>query len=192
MLGDIRLRLSDTAGLRSTDDPIEKFGIERARNRVKNAELVLAVFDGSRELTKEDEELLNICEGHQAVAVINKNDLETRIDCLAIEKRLGKVISISALDPKSIRSLESAVKELFDVANFDPSAAMLSNERQLVCAQKACERLSECISAIGSGITLDAVSVCLDDCLSAIMELTGERVTDSVADAVFHQFCVGK
>ena len=69
---------------------------------------------------------------------------------------------------------------------------MLSNERQLECAKRALKRLEESISALKSGITLDAVSVCIDDCIAAVMELSGERVTEAVADRVFHNFCVGK
>ncbi len=191
-LGDLRLKISDTAGIRETDDPVEKFGIERAQNRVQNAELILAVFDGSKELSDEDEKLICLCKNHNVIAVINKNDLPQKIDKERIKSQINKTVSISAIDRNSLSKLTKAVSDLFDVANFDPSTGMLSNERQLECAQRTLSSLNECIQAIESGITLDAVSVCLEDCLSAIMELTGEKVTDSVANGVFHNFCVGK
>ena len=191
-LGDVVLKISDTAGLRQTDDPVEKFGIDRAKKKLEQAQLVIAVFDRSRELSEQDKRLIELCENRPCLAVINKTDLEGRLDEQYIRQRLSDVICLSANDRDCLAPLSKKIEEIFSLDGFDPSAAMLSNERQLECAKKALNRLEESIEAIEAGITLDAVSVCIDDCIAAVMELSGERVTDAVADRVFHNFCVGK
>lgn len=191
-LGDVVLKISDTAGLRETNDPVEKFGIDRAKKKMEQAQLVIAVFDRSKELSEEDRELIAACKKRPSVAVINKNDLEARLDEQSIRDGFSNTVSLSAKDPDSLALLKTAIQKIFSLQSFDPSAAMLSNERQLECAKRALTRLEESISALKSGITLDAVSVCIDDCIAAVMELSGERVTEAVADRVFHNFCVGK
>lgn len=191
-LGDVVLKISDTAGLRETNDPVEKFGIDRAKKKMEQAQLVIAVFDRSKELSEEDRELIAACKKRPSVAVINKTDLEARLDEQSIRDGFSNTVSLSAKDPDSLSLLKTAIQKIFSLQSFDPSAAMLSNERQLECAKRALTRLEESISALKSGITLDAVSVCIDDCIAAVMELSGERVTEAVADRVFHNFCVGK
>ncbi len=191
-LGDVVLKISDTAGLRETNDPVEKFGIDRAKKKMGQAQLVIAVFDRSKELSEEDRELIAACKKRPSVAVINKTDLEARLDEQSIRDGFSNTVSLSAKDPDSLGLLKTAIQKIFSLQSFDPSAAMLSNERQLECAKRALKRLEESISALKSGITLDAVSVCIDDCIAAVMELSGERVTEAVADRVFHNFCVGK
>ena len=191
-LGDVVLKISDTAGLRETNDPVEKFGIDRAKKKMEQAQLVIAVFDRSKELSEEDRELIGACKKRPSVAVINKTDLEARLDEQSIRDGFSNTVSLSAKDPDSLGLLKTAIQKIFSLQSFDPSAAMLSNERQLECAKRAFIRLEESISALKSGITLDAVSVCIDDCIAAVMELSGERVTEAVADRVFHNFCVGK
>lgn len=191
-LGDIILKISDTAGLRETSDPVEKFGIDRARKRAGQAQLVLAVFDRSKELSPEDRELCELCVGRPAVAVINKTDLEGRLDEGFIREKFSHVVGISAKEGEGLELLSREVEKLFSLQSFDPTAAMISNERQLECALRALKSLEQSECAVKSGITLDAVSVCLDDSLAALMELTGERVTEQVSNRVFHNFCVGK
>ena len=191
-LGDILLKVSDTAGLRKTDDPVEKFGIDRARKRAGQAQLVLAVFDRSKELSDEDRRLTELCRDRPSIAVINKTDLEGRLDENYIYENFSNTVRISAKDGCCVEILSKEVEKLFSLQNFDPSAALISNERQLECALSALRSLGQSAMAVNSGITLDAVSVCLDDCLAALMELSGERVTEQVANNVFHNFCVGK
>jgi tRNA modification GTPase len=192
LLGDIRLNLSDTAGIRETDDTVEQFGVERAKKRLETAQLILAVFDGSRALTEDDLQLLSLCKGRKAVAILNKNDLPQMADRNLIEQAIPYVAVLSAKEQTGTEQLTALVKELLELSDFDPTVGMLSNERQYVCARQVQERLLECEEAILMGITLDAVAVSLDGALEALMELSGERVTEQVADHVFHQFCVGK
>lgn len=192
VVGDVLLRLSDTAGIRSTGDVVEKFGVERAKNALKSAELIIAVFDCTQSLNDDDMQLLEECQNRSCVAVINKSDLDSVIDIETVKKYIPNVTILSAKEPESLDRLSGAIIEVMDLAQFDSSGALLCNERQLDCATRSFNELDQAISALESGVTLDAISVCLDRSLDAIMELTGERVTNAVVDSVFHSFCVGK
>lgn len=192
MLGDIPLRLSDTAGLRETDDPVESIGVKRARDRLMHAGLVLAVFDSSVPLTDEDIELLDLISDAPAVAVVNKSDLETRIDTNVIREKVGNVISISAKTGSGREELEEAVLRLTGAASFDSSKGVLANERQYSAAKTALGLVNEAQDALKMGITFDAVTVIIEDAINSLLELTGERATETVVDKVFSVFCVGK
>lgn len=192
MLGEIPLNLSDTAGLRSTADPIEKIGVEKAKQRVLNAGLVLAVFDASRALSDEDHELLNLLTAAPAVAVINKTDLDPKLDIDYIKSKISHVVLISALNGDGEEALEKEVADIVGTARLDASQGLLANERQRDAAEKAKLYISEAAEALDSGITLDAVTIILEDAVQALLELTGESVNDTIVDTVFSHFCVGK
>ena len=188
----IRLNLFDTAGLRETADIVEAEGIRRSYRKMEEAGLVLAVFDGAQELAEEDRELARRCEGRPALALINKNDLEQKLDPEELRPYFGKVLPIAATDPASRKVLEDAVSELLGVAGLDPNAASLSGERQLAAATRARNALEDALQAAECGFGLDAVGVCLDDALAALYELTGEKADEAVIEQVFERFCVGK
>lgn len=192
MLGDIPLCLSDTAGIRTTSDPVESIGVDKAKTRVKSAGLVLAVFDSSKDLCAEDKELIELIKSCPSIAVINKSDLETKIDLDYIKERVKNVVMISAKSGAGAKELEKTVADILGTSRLDPSAAVLANERQRDCAKRARDFLSEAVEALDSGITLDAVTVIIEDAISALLELTGERVSEAVVDSVFSHFCVGK
>ena len=191
-LGDVCLRLSDTAGIHETADAVERIGVQRAKDRLAAAELIFAVIDASRPLAEEDRQLLAACHGRKAVAILNKSDLPARVTPDAITPYVPRVVVASAKEQTGLDDLTAHVTDLLALTDFDPAAGMLANERQLACAKRVQAALAECRRALTDGLTLDAVSVSLDGALAALMELTGERVTDAVADGVFHQFCVGK
>ena len=192
MLGEIPLRLSDTAGIRSTDDPVEKIGVERAKDRILKAGLVLAVFDSSRPLSDDDKELIELLSDAPSLAIINKTDLEKQLDTDYIQSKIKHVIFISALSGEGTAELEKQVADIICTAELDESQGILATERQHRSAQSAMESLNEAITALSSGITLDAVTVIIEDAINYLLELTGERVTEAVVDKVFSHFCVGK
>lgn len=192
LLGDIPLRLSDTAGIRSTDDPVERIGVERARDRLRSAGLILAVFDGSVSLSDDDRELIDMLDGAPAVAVINKTDLDVKTDEEYIKKHVTHVVYISAKTGAGSEELERCVGEIVGTAGLDASGGILANERQKADTEKALASVNEAISAIDAGITLDAVTVIIEDAVNSLLELTGERATEAVVDKVFSRFCVGK
>lgn len=193
-LGNVVLRLADTAGIRQTDDKVEQYGVELALKRMKTAGLVLAVFDYSVELSEEDEKILEAVKEEKmpAIAVINKTDLQGKLDEDKLKQYFQNLVYISANNTNSIKLLSDQIQEVLGFAHIDPSAAMLANERQRLCAQQAERALQESVDALQMGMTLDAVTVSVESAIEALLELTGERVTDTVVDQVFHQFCVGK
>lgn len=192
MLGNVPLRLSDTAGLRNTDDVVESIGVKKAKERLLSAGLIFAVFDASAELTVEDRELIDLLENAPAVAIINKTDLDSRIDSEYIKSRVGHTVFISAKNDKDTDELENAVEEIAGTSELDTSQGILANERQYNDAQSALASVEEALSALEMGITFDAVTIVIEDAINCLLELTGERVTDTVVDQVFSHFCVGK
>ncbi|MBR0349336.1 MAG: tRNA uridine-5-carboxymethylaminomethyl(34) synthesis GTPase MnmE [Clostridia bacterium] len=186
------LRLSDTAGMRETGDEVEKIGVDRSRKKLERSAVIFAVFDLSRELSEEDMELIELCEGRTVIPIINKTDLEKRADISVIENKLGKCVAISAKDGEGYDELCETVATLIGTKDFDTSAAMLANERQRICCETALASLNEAFEAIDFGLTLDAIGVCIDGAIAALLELTGQKASEAVVDEVFKQFCVGK
>lgn len=192
LVGGVPLRLADTAGLRDTDDAVEKIGVERARKRIQSAQLVLAVFDSSRRLGEEDCRLAHACKNVPAIAVVNKSDLATKIDYTYIHKYFKHVVVISAKSGDGLEELSRAIGKVLRTAEIDPNEVMLFTERQRNAARRAKESVQEADRALRIGMTLDAVTVSLEGAVAALLELTGERVTEAVVDEVFSHFCVGK
>lgn len=186
------LRISDTAGMRATDDIVEKIGVERSRKKLERAAIIFALFDSSCELTQEDFELIKLCKGKTVVPVINKTDLPMKTDKAFIEKELGKTIEISAKCGNGYDEFCDTVTTILGTKNFDTTSAMLANERQRLCCEKALAGLNDAKIAMDNGLTLDAVEICIDDAISALLELTGQKASEAVVDEVFKQFCVGK
>ena len=186
------LRLSDTAGMRETGDIVEKIGVDRSRKKLERAAVIFAVFDLSRELSAEDSELIEMCKGKTVIPIINKTDLKRKADISVIENSLGKCVAISAKDGDGYNELCERVTSLIGTKDFDTSAAMLANERQRLCCENAVASLKEALDAIDFGLTLDAIGVCIDGAIAALLELTGQKASEAVVDEVFRQFCVGK
>lgn len=191
-VGNVVLRLSDTAGIRDTADTVERIGVERARKKIENAALILALFDNSAPLTAADTDLFALCKGKKAIAVVNKTDLDGAWDTKILDTVFNKVIYISAKENTGVENLEKAIEETLGTADFDPSAATLMNERQHACCLAALESLKEAKSAQDSGLTRDAVNVSIDAAIESLDTLTGEKATESVVNEIFSRFCVGK
>lgn len=191
-IGDITLRLSDTAGIRDTEDIIEEIGVDIAWKTVESSELVLAVFDGSCPLTADDFEIINKINNKKCVAVVNKTDEEMMLDNKILKEYFIQVVYISAKENQGISNLEDSIKQLFEINSDSFSSVTAANERQKLCIEKAVSSVSAAIDAISYGEILDAVNVLVDEAEQYLLELTGERITDAVVDEVFSRFCVGK
>ena len=191
-LGALVLRLADTAGIREAEDAVEKIGVDKAKRQLESAGLVFAVFDLSRPLTAEDEEIISLCKGKRVIAVLNKNDLSRELDKIRIEAAFPETVELCALSGNGFSALEETAERLLCTKELDTSEAILSTERQRKNAQSALESVRQAMSALSSGVTLDAVNVCIDDAIGALLELTGEKASDAVLDEVFSNFCVGK
>ncbi len=189
-VGDITLRLADTAGIHETDDKVESIGVERARERIDSAQLILAVFDCTKPLDNDDKDLLSRLNKGNTIIIINKTDLENKIDVSVFEG--FRIIETSAKNGDGYDKLSREIAEISGTANLREDSAVLINERQRACAERALEGVEEAINALVSSATMDAVGVCVDDALAALLELTGKRVTNEVTDEIFRRFCVGK
>lgn len=188
-LGDITLNISDTAGIHNTDDIVEIKGVERSISRLESSALVLAVFDLSNPLDNDDNEIIKRL-NNNAIIVLNKCDLKAVADTKVFENK--NTVTVSAKDKSGTDELFSAIKKTVNAQGLEGDEAVLISERQRSCAKRALDSITEAENALISGVTIDAVGVCIDDCLAALLELTGKRVTNEVTNEVFKRFCVGK
>lgn len=193
-LGELILKLSDTAGIHETDDEVEKIGVDIAKKKLKNAMLVIEVFDISRELDEEDKELLEYVKklGKKVIIVLNKSDLENVVERSQLEKYSDYVIEISAKLDEGREELQKATEKLLGIGGYDADSTIFANERQISCAERARKYLAMALESLDMGETLDAVTVMIDNGANALLELTGEKATEAVVDEVFSKFCVGK
>lgn len=191
-LGDIVLHLQDTAGLRDSDDLVESIGIEKAYKALENAQLIMAVFDSSQEMTDFDLDLIEKCNNKNAIAIINKTDLESKLDSNKIESAFSKVVFISAKNETGFDELKNAVNDLLGIADFDSSAPLLANARQKQNCQNAYDCINEAIEAHSFGMTFDAINVMIDSACEELLSLTGRKATTEVVNNIFSKFCVGK
>lgn len=191
-LGGVLLRLIDTAGLRGTDDPIEKMGVDRARLAAESCGLMLAVFDGSEKFDPADYELFQQAgKNIKKIAVINKLDLPQKFDFAALEDKFDCVCRISALCKNGLDSLEEAVLSLFPLPTV-PAGEILTNTRHLDAAERALSYIISAISAMERGETPDIVLTEVEGALIALGELSGKTLREDVTLRVFSRFCVGK
>lgn len=191
-LGDILLRLADTAGIHDTNDEVESIGVDIAKERIEAAQLVLAVFDVSRPLDTEDIQLLEMCRRKRTLGIINKSDLPALFSEEDIKKYLPECITLSAQDNEAAETVQKALERLLGTEGLDFTEEMLCAGRQYDCVQKAVQNLTEAVTALDSGITVDAVNVNIDCAIEELLTLTGKRASEEVVNEVFSKFCVGK
>ena len=192
-LGGVLLSLADTAGLRRTDDTVERMGVDRAIAAAESAQLVLAVFDGSAPFTEGDRAVLEQAKkAPYGVAVINKSDLPERTDRAAIESALPRCVTLSAKTGDGLDALEATVHALFESGAPSVQGELITNERHADAASRALESLQAALEAMRAGITPDAVLTEGEPAMSAIGEVTGATVRSDVTDRIFERFCVGK
>lgn len=192
LVGDIPIRLLDTAGIHDTEDKVEKIGVDMANTEIDRCDVVLAVFDSSLPLDDDDMMLIDKLRGKPAIAVINKSDLETKADLEYIKKGFEKSVFISAAKGEGEEEFRKAFSEVLKTADLDPSEPVMANERQLDCVRRAERAISEALEALDFGMTLDAIGICVETALDSLYELTGEKASDAVIERVFSRFCVGK
>ena len=196
--GEVLLRLFDTAGIRESADAVERLGVSKSMEALDEAELILAVFDASRPLEREDEEVLSrVCgraeEGAQLIVIMNKSDLPGKADVSAIQKRLGTAqFPFCAKDPACRTSLVSRIEGLWkDGSLLQGGEAVIANARQFSAAEKALSHASEALLALDA-LGPDIACTELEAAMASLGELDGRQVTEEIVDQIFHHFCVGK
>ena len=193
-LGDISLNIVDTAGIRETDNEIERMGIERAKEHLSDADLVLMIIDVSKPLSIEDKELLTEIKSRKSVLILNKTDLErglTDDEYKAFSE--FNPVEISAKKRVGIEKLTEIIKEMFFNGELDfNNEIYLSNLRQEGAIRRAKESLNMVLESIDSGVSEDFYTIDLMNAYNAIGEVTGDTTSEDLADKIFKDFCMGK
>ena len=188
-LGSLTLRLCDTAGIRDSEDAVERLGVHRSREAMERAELVIAVVDGGGDVTDEDMEIIRAAErAGKGLVVLSKADLghvcpppETKLPC----------VTVSSVTGQGLDELEAAIKALFPLPQV-PAGEILTNARQAEAISRALESMDAAFAAMRDGCTPDIVLTETEEAMSAIGELTGRSVREDVTNRIFERFCVGK
>ncbi len=188
-LGGVTLRLIDTAGLRDSEDEVEQLGVARSRRALHEAELVLAVVDGSEEPNAEDTAILRMAEqAPHAVAILSKTDLPQRVTKL--DTRLPQ-ITLSAVSGEGLEALGALIAQMFPLPAV-PAGEILTNARQAEAIRRALGALESALDALDAGLTPDIVLTETESAMQALGELTGRSVREDVTQRIFERFCVGK
>lgn len=188
-LGGVLLRLTDTAGLRETDDEIERLGVMRSHEAMENAELVIAVIDGSGEVSAEDEEIIRCAEkAPHAVVAVSKSDLGKMA---VLPETTLPVVELSSKTGEGLEKLAEVIKTLFPMPDA-PAGEILTNARQAEAVDRALAALTAAYDALLQGCTPDIVLTEAEGAMSALGELSGKTVREDVTNRIFERFCVGK
>lgn len=196
VLGGVLLRLIDTAGLRETEDAVEKLGTERSRRAAEDAGLVLALIDGSQPVTPEDEAILRLAAGKERwLLLLTKSDLPQKAVLPRLSALPGTapaaVLSLSAKTGSGIPALETAVAELFPQGEAE-TGSLLTNPRQADAVGRALDAVRRAEESLSLGMTPDVILTDAEEALSALGELTGATAREEIVSAIFSRFCVGK
>lgn len=191
----VPLRLVDTAGIRETEDIVEKIGVERSREALKKADLILYVLNNNEILTEEDYKLAEIIKNEDVIVIINKTDLETKLDLEEVKTMIGDapIVKTSMLSQQGIEELEEQIRTLFfagEVSNQDMT--YVSNARHISLLKSAKTSISDAISAAEAGVPVDMIQIDLIKTWELLGEVIGESVDDGLIDQLFSQFCLGK
>ena len=186
------LLLSDTAGIRETNDKVETIGVQRALKSIDNAQLILAIFDASQPLDKDDISLIDSICDKPVIAIINKVDKEKNINEEYIKNKIKHIVYISAKNEVGIDQLRQEIFSVTELEKLDASSGIIINERQLFCASNALDCVNMALDDLAANMTYDAINVSIDNAIESLLELSGERVSDVVVDEIFSKFCIGK
>jgi len=191
----VPLKLIDTAGIRETEDTVEKIGVERSRKALSEADLVLLVLNQSEPLTKEDKQLLEMTKETKRIILLNKTDLPSRLDLKELSEFLYEdpKFEVSVTNNEGLEQLEEAISELFFGGQTqDKDASYLSNTRHIALLENASSALDEVITGIEAGMPVDLVQIDMTRCWDDLGEIVGDSVQDELITQLFSQFCLGK
>lgn len=193
-INGIPLKLVDTAGIRKTENEVEKIGIEKSIKYAKEADLAIVIIDGSKSLSKEDMEILNIVNPEKTIIILNKMDLEQKIDSSTEEiSKFDNIIKISALKKEGIEQLYDKISDLFNLNKLNvDNDVVITNERHKNQIQKAGQNLEKAIQSLNMNMPIDIIAISLKDVLSNLGEITGEEASEEIINEIFARFCLGK
>ncbi|OFK82632.1 tRNA uridine-5-carboxymethylaminomethyl(34) synthesis GTPase MnmE [Peptoniphilus sp. HMSC062D09] len=193
-LDGVLLKISDTAGIRETEDEVEKIGVNIAREKLKDADLVIAIFDISRDFDQDDKEILKLIENKKHIIILNKDDLEQKISDDEIEKYFkDDYLRLSVMENESVMKVEKLIIDLFFDGELQISSdTVLSNLRHINALREAKKELLGVNESLNKRVFLDLIEVDLENVIAHISEITGTITTEDILDRVFSEFCIGK
>ena len=193
-INGIPLKLIDTAGIRNTENKVEQIGIEKSIKYAKEAELIILIIDASKELSQDDKEILNIVNPNKTIIILNKIDLEQKLDVNISElSNFNNIIKISALKKEGLDNLYEKINDLFNLNKINvDNDIVITNERHKIQIQKAIQNLEKAIKSLNDNMPIDIVAISLKDVLSDLGEITGEEASEEIINEIFARFCLGK
>lgn len=190
-LGDFTLKINDTAGIRDTDDLVEKIGVDKSIELVDQSDLILAIFDMSRDFDEEDEKILDLIKGKNAIIILNKADLDGKFNENLFKVDLP-IIKTSMVDQMGIRTLEDTIRDIFDTKEINRESVLITNTRHERLLNAARDKIKSSLNDMEAGIPIDACEVDLSSAYEDLGLIIGESVSGEIMDKVFKEFCVGK
>jgi len=193
-INGIPLKLIDTAGIRDTENEIEKIGIEKSKKLAKEADLSIVIIDSSKNIEKEDEEILKSVDCNKSIVVFNKSDLGSVIDKnIELLNRFKYIISISALKRDGINDLYDTINKMFNLNEIKlDNEIVITNERHRNIIIKAINNVEKAEESLKNGMPIDIVAISIKDILSNLGEITGDEASEEIIDEIFARFCLGK
>ncbi len=191
----VPLKLIDTAGIRDTEDIVEKIGVERSRKALQEADLILLVLNQSEALTEADLELLEITQDTKRIVLLNKTDLPTKLELEKLQAVIGDapIFAVSVLQNEGLDQLEQAIADLFFAGQTgEKDASYISNTRHIALLEKANQALGDVVTGIEAGMPVDLVQIDMTRCWDFLGEIVGDSVQDELITQLFSQFCLGK
>lgn len=191
----IPLKIVDTAGIRETDDIVEKIGVEKSRDHMKSSDLVLVVLDSSRELEEDDLEILDAINPKKTLVLINKIDLESRLDMDKVKEYIAEenIIHISAMENKGLESIHDKIEAMvYEGRVSNKGDVMITNTRHKDAIYKAMNSINDAIKGLEDHMSYDFIGVDLKDAWDSLGFINGDTVTEDLLDTIFKNFCIGK
>lgn len=194
-INGIPLKIMDTAGIRKTNDEIEKIGVKKTIDNISNAELVFAVFDDSREFEEEDRRILELVKNKNTIIIINKIDLQKNIikNNKEIKQSKKYIIEISTLKENGIEELYSTIEKMFNIGNIEnDDTQIITNIRQKNNVTKALKAIKKAKQSLQENMPVDIIAITLKEILENLSEITGEKISEEIINEIFKKFCLGK
>ena len=191
----VPLKLIDTAGIRDAKDEVEKIGIKKSKEIANDADLVIAIFDSSKELTVEDEEILNIIKNKKSIILLNKADLNSVLteNDAKFKEITENVIKISALNGVGLEKLYNLISKMFSLEEINvDNDVIVTNLRHKNLISKAIENVKKAKNTVQENMPIDIIAIFIKDILEDLGNITGEVVTDDIINEIFSKFCLGK
>ena len=191
----VPLKLIDTAGIRDAKDEVEKIGIKKSKEIANDADLVIAIFDSSKELTKEDIEILNIIKNKKSIVLLNKADLNSVLNenDERFKKITKNVLKISALNGEGLEKLYALISKMFSLEEINvDNDVIITNLRHKNLISKAIENVKKAKNTVEENMPIDIIAIFIKDILEDLGNITGEIVTDDIINEIFSKFCLGK